>query len=367
MKIAIINSKDFWSMGWATDPESQQDVIQSLNRAGVEVIVFNVSSKNNLEKILQQLQSEHYLIWPNAYQVYAYEGSKETLWLADIIDEQGFPMIGSNAQALKSVMLKDQCQVILEQHGVAIPNFASIDSTMLNELEFIVESRNLEFPLFTKPNALSTSKGITQDCVVHNINELRQQLVLLGEQYSYPVMVEEYLPGQDITVAVFMTPNRPVILATYYDTKISDNPGAVLDYETRLLDWNDRKWLRVVTEPEVLAQIEVVVLDACKALNVNEFTRIDCRLDRYGKLKAFDVNGLPGLELPFSTTVWQMIVKLQDKSQQFAFDTLISLIVYCAAHRHQIKLPLKIQALAESYINEYTSSTQCEVSSLESI
>jgi hypothetical protein len=62
-----------------------------------------------------------------------------------------------------------------------------------------------------------------------------------------------------------------------------------------------------------------------------------------------------------------MIVKLQDKSQQFAFDTLISLIVYCAAHRHQIKLPLKIQALAESYINEYTSSSQCEVSSLESI
>lgn len=359
LKIAIINSAGFWSMGWATDPESQQDVIRSLSHAGVCVVDFEVSSKAQLVDVLESLKSDDCLVWPNAYQVYAFEGSHDTVWLADVIDEHGLPMIGSNADALKNVMLKDQCQQILEKHGVAIPHFASIDDTMLNQLEHILETRALSFPLFTKPNALSTSKGITQECVVHNLDELRQQVVFLGEQFGYPVMVEEYLPGQDITVAVFMTPSRPVILATYYDTEIYDNPAAVLDHSVRLLDWDDRKWLRVVSEPEVLAQIEPVALAACKALNITEFTRLDCRLDRHGKLKTFDVNGLPGLELPFSTTVWQMIVKMRGQSQQYAFDTLISLIVYCAAHRHQVALPSRIQELAEAYIAENALVDQC--------
>ena len=352
LKIIIINSKDFWSMGWATDSASQQDVVQSLVRAGIDVVIFEVCSKMQLVDVLESLKSSPCLVWPNAYQVYAFEGSQEVVWLADIIDECGLPMIGSNAAALKNVMHKDHCQKLLEQHGVAIPSFMSVDESTVDDLEQVMQARNLTFPLFTKPNALSTSKGITQDCVVHNNKQLRQQVVLLGEQFGYPVMVEEYLPGQDITVAVFMTPSRPVILATYYDTAIYDDPAAVLDHNVRLLDWNDRKWLRVVTEPEVLAQIESLVLAACRALNITEFTRIDCRLDRYGKLKVFDINGLPGLELPFSTTVWQMIVKMDDQTQLHAFDTLLALVIYCALCRYHIEIPPRIRALAEDYIAE---------------
>ena len=347
-------------MGWATTPESQHNVIHSLTNAGVEVVVVEVSCKIQLIEVLQPLKSSTCLVWPNAYQVYANEGSQETVWLADVIDEQGLPMIGNNAAALKNVMLKDNCQRILEKNNVAIPSFASIDGSMLNTLEDIIKTRNLTFPLFTKPNALSTSKGITQECVVHTVEELHRQVKLLGEQFGYPVMVEEYLPGQDITVAVFMTPSRPVVLSTYYGTGFTDDPGTVLDHNIRLLEWSDKKWLRIVTEPEVLAQIEPLVLATCEALNITDFTRIDCRLDRNGKLKTFDANGLPGLEIPRSVAVWQVIVKMHEHSQQHAFDTL-SLVVYCAAHRHNIALPARVKELAEGYIaeTETTPTTAC--------
>ncbi len=354
MKVVIVNSTGFWSMGWATDSESQKDAVSSLQRAGVEVVVCEVSSKVQLITELQEFVNTECLIWPNAYQVAAFEGSDDAVWLADVIEEQGLPIIGSGSTTLKSVMLKDECQQILEHHGVAIPAFATIDEAQLNDLSGLVASRDMEFPLFVKPNALSSSKGITQQSVVHSIEQLQQQVVAQGEAFGYPVMVEEYLPGQDITVAVFNTPERAHILATYYDTEIYDDPGAVLDYDIRQRDWNDGKWLRVVEEPEMLAQIEAVVLPACDALNIAEFTRIDCRLDRHGRLKAFDVNGLPGLEWPFSTTVWQMIVKMHDQPEEHAFDTLISLIIYCAAHRHQMPVPERIQTLAEQYMADNT-------------
>ncbi len=356
MKIAIINSVGFWDMGWATDPASQQDVIRSLERANVEVLVFEVASKAQLDNVLGTLKTTPCLVWPNAYQVNKTQGSSEAVWLGDVLDAHGMDTIGNNATALKNVLLKSHCQQLLESQNVAIPGFAVIDEAMLNDLSYILDVRQLTFPLFIKPNNLSTSKGITQDNVIHSVAALRQRVQSLGDEHGYPVMVEEYLPGQDITVSVFMTPEKPVILATYYDTKIYDDPGAVLDYDVRQRDWNDGKWLRVVTDPELLQQIASVVIPACKAVGITEFTRIDCRLDTKGLLKAFDVNGLPGLELPFSTTVWQMIVKMQAEAhthlQEHAFDTLISMIVYCAAHRNKYKVPARINTLAQAYMRE---------------
>lgn len=359
MKIAIINSVDFWSMGWATDASSQQDVVLSLQRAGIDAEIYEVGSKRQLDEVLESFKAASYLVWPNAYQVYAFEGSSDTIWLADVIDEHGFPMIGSNAQALKNVMAKDRCQQLLDSHRVAIPKFASVDQASVLDLTALLCERELAFPLFVKPNDLSSSKGITQDCMVRDIDALTEQVQLLGGQYGYPVMVEEYLPGQDITVAVFMTPERPLILATYYDTEIYDDPGAVLDHSARLRDWDDGKWLRLVTEPDILAQVDSVVVPACAAVGIAEFTRIDCRFDRNGRLKVFDVNGLPGLELPFSTTVWQMIVKMHHHSQTHAYDTLIALILYCAAHRHRMPMPRRIEQLAREYIQTEVPSLEC--------
>jgi len=360
MKVVIINSAGFWSMGWATDPQSQQDVIRSLERANVEVEVFEVASKAQLEDALESLKGTPCLIWPNAYQVWEEVEGADTVWVADVIDAHGMAMIGSNATALKNVLLKSHCQQLLESHNVTIPSFAIIDETMLDDLTYILEVRQLSFPLFIKPNNLSTSKGITQANVIHDVATLRARIKNLGDEHGYPVMLEEYLPGQDITVSVFMTPDKPVILATYYDTKIYDDPGAVIDYDIRQRDWNDGKWLRVVTEPERLEQIAKVVIPACTAVGITEFTRIDCRLDSKGQLKAFDVNGLPGLELPFSTTVWQMIVKMQEYPQEHAFDTLISMIVYCSAHRHKRKVPARINALAQAYIRNEMANEGAE-------
>lgn len=350
MKIAIINSAGYWSMGWATDPDSQQDVIGSLQRAGIEVAVFEVGSEEELRLVLGNLAGQDWLVWPNAYHVAKTQGSEQTVWLGDIIDQYRLKMIGSSSEALKNVLAKSHCQQLLEEAQVAIPHFAALNESMLDELEFILTSRELSFPLFVKPDDLSTSKGIAQDCRVENIEQLKHKVKQLGEQYGYPVMVEEFLPGRDITVAVFMTGDKPVILATYYDIEIYDDPSAVLDHSVRMRDWDDGKWLRVVTEPEVLAQVEAVAIPACKAVGINEFTRIDCRYDRDGQIKVFDVNGLPGLENPFSTTVWQMIVKMSNQAPLLAFDTLIALIIYAAANRHGVQAPQTIVDLAENYI-----------------
>lgn len=355
MHIHIINSKNFWPMGWATDASSQQDVIASLKRLHVGVEVDEVHSLDELNALLTSLIGSDVLVWPNAYHVSVEQGSEQSVWLADSIESKGLAMIGNSARALKNVLAKSRCQQLLEQQHLAIPEFAALTEAMLADLPTVLAMRNLRFPLFVKPDGLSTSKGISQDCMVKSMAALKAKVTELAQQYGYPVMVESFLPGRDITVAVFMSGEQPTLLATYYDTEIYEHANAVLDHEIRLRDWNDGKWLRVVTEPDILAQLEALLIPACQALGVDQFTRIDCRMDEHGQIKAFDVNGLPGLELPFSTTVWQMIVKLSQHSQLFAFDTLISLVIYCAARQNNIVMPERIRQLAEDYIAAYST------------
>jgi hypothetical protein len=147
-----------------------------------------------------------------------------------------------------------------------------------------------------------------------------------------------------------MTPGEPVILPTYYDINLYDDVSAVLDYEVRMRDWGDGKWLSVVTDAELIDRIKQAVFPICNALNIDDYTRVDCRLDKNGNVKIFDVNGLPGLEMPFSTTVWQMIVKMEDQPQEHAFDSLVALVVYCACHRHGRTVPSAINTLAKDCI-----------------
>ncbi|GAA6166904.1 hypothetical protein [Sessilibacter corallicola] len=351
MKIIIINSLDRWSMGWATDAESQRSVIQSLEQADIEVQITEVKSLSELNAFLAELNSEEVLLWPNAYDVYRDEKQRELVWMGEVIEAAGFAFIGSGSRTLKNVYNKQDCQKILIDNQLNVPRFNAFEKNDIDDLETILSHKNLLFPLFVKPNNLSTSKGITQDCITHDSHSLSKQLTSIGEQYGYPVLVEEFLPGRDITVAVFMTPEDPVILPTYYDINLYDNPNAVLDYDVRMRDWGDGKWLTVVTEAELLEKIKQALIPICKALNINDYTRIDCRLDSDGEVKAFDVNGLPGLEMPFSTTVWQMIVRMKDYPEQHAFDSLVALVVYCACHRNKISPPTKITELAESCID----------------
>ncbi len=365
MKIAIINSTGFWSMGWTTDAPSQQDAINALTQLGITVSVHEVKSRTEADTLFSSFaknaSNDPCLLWPNAYQVHADNDTEEPVWLADLIESYGLPIIGNQAKALKNVMHKDQCQQLLDAFGASIPGFIAVEAADIDFLAQRIHAKALAFPLFVKPNSLSTSKGITQNNVVHNLEQLQQQVVKVGEQFGFPVMVEEYLPGQDITVSVFMTGDTPTFLPTYYDTKIYDDPGAVLDHAVRMRDWNDGKWLRVVEEPEVLQKIAKAAIPACQAAGINEFTRLDCRFDRNGELKVFDVNGMPGLELPFSTTVWQMIVKLHDHTEQDAFKTLLSLVLYCVVSRYStFTLPEKAQALAHAFIQSNQIATDEE-------
>jgi D-alanine-D-alanine ligase len=61
---------------------------------------------------------------------------------------------------------------------------------------------SLPMPLFLKPVAEGSSKGVTGSSLVKEREELINTFQLLHEQFQQPILVETFLPGQELTVGI---------------------------------------------------------------------------------------------------------------------------------------------------------------------
>ncbi|MFN0201287.1 MAG: hypothetical protein ACKVTZ_07190 [Bacteroidia bacterium] len=339
MNITIINSKGHWKNGWVGSQTDLQTLVKSLERNDFRVEIFEVDSLDSLEKILE-LQDAHSLILPNAYYVNRYEGSEETVWMADVIEAYNLPYIGSGSKTLQDVLQKDICQSILKENNLPIPQFAMIRQSQAGNEKAILEASELTYPAVVKLNSESGSMGMEEKSLVENQDAAIAQIREMMQRYQSDVIVEEFLPSDDITIAYLQGKNGEYkLLTTWY--LVSNKPGltSIMGQKERFMPWGGVKRMAPVKDEHILKQVEKLVPKVCEALKIRDITRVDGRLDKNGQLKFFDVNGFPALCFPESAGVQQAIVCFPDYEDSYIFDTLINTIVLSAANRYHLTVP----------------------------
>ena len=177
---------------------------------------------------------------------------------------------------------------VIGSAGLATPSFA-----VVRRAEEIAEV-TLELPLFAKPVAEGTGKGISDRSVVETPAELRDVCTWLLERFRQPVLVEEYLPGREFTTAVLGTGERARVLGTM---EIVVRPGggkAVYSYEKKerceeLIEY------KPVERGALRGEAEALALAAYRALECRDAGRVDVRCDGRGRPGFVEINPLPGL------------------------------------------------------------------------
>src|SRR5579871_384937 len=111
-----------------------------------------------------------------------------------LFDELGFPYTGSDAYALAVTLDKQLTKLVLREHGIRTPGWQYIQDVA--ELK----PENFHFPVIVKPNFEGSSKGITQDSIAENVNELKAKTAAALTRYPAGLIVEEYVTGRDLTV-----------------------------------------------------------------------------------------------------------------------------------------------------------------------
>ena len=108
-----------------------------------------------------------------------------------LLDAYQIPYVFSDALVLTATLNKGVTKRLVRDMGLATPNFAIV-STVSD-----IDKIKLPFPLFAKPIAEGTGKGITANSKLTNKIQLEEVCTELLGKFKQPVLVETFLPGND--------------------------------------------------------------------------------------------------------------------------------------------------------------------------
>lgn len=207
-----------------------------------------------------------------------------------LLDIYGIAYTFSDPLVMALTLHKGLTKTIVQASAIPTPAFAVVEQLA------DAKSINLPFPVFAKPVAEGTGKGVTPASKAKDRAALTSVCEALLEKYQQPVLVETYLPGREFTVGITGTGTSAAVLGTLEIVLLKDAEADAYSYVNKerceeLVEYR----LVHADEDEIVRQAERVALQAWRVLNCRDAGRVDLRCDPMGRPSFMEVNPLAGL------------------------------------------------------------------------
>ncbi|HUO67797.1 MAG TPA: D-alanine--D-alanine ligase [Gammaproteobacteria bacterium] len=237
-----------------------------------------------------------------------------------LLEAYGVPYTFSDPLVCALTLHKGMAKQVARGHGVPTPEFALV--TTPAEAAAVT----LPFPLFVKPVAEGTSKGVTARSLVTSRAALVEVCAELLAEYHEPVLVEEFLSGREFTVGILGTGQGAHALATLEVVLRAGADAAVYSYRNKA-QWRELVEYKLLDAGALRRSVEEVALATWRCLGCRDAGRVDVRLDAAGNPQMLEVNPLAGLTPEHSD------LPIMAALQGMDFETLIGEILHCTATR----------------------------------
>jgi D-alanine-D-alanine ligase len=242
-----------------------------------------------------------------------------------VLEMLGVPYTGSDPLTLAVTLDKDCARRLVASEGVAVPRgsvWAPDD-----DLSDITSRSYLPYaPVIVKPAWEGSSKGIRGKCVVDTPAELVQAIEERRRDYRQPLLVEEYVAGEELTVGIVGN-SPPRVVGALRVVPLKSGERFVYSLEVKR-DWE--RQVRYECPPQLppgrLQVVEQAALRAYRALGCRDVARIDFRL-REGVPYFLEVNPLPGLNPESSDLV------ILARMSGWSYERLVGAILQSALER----------------------------------
>jgi len=205
-----------------------------------------------------------------------------------VLEMYGVPYVGSDPLACAATLDKAVAKQLVAAAGVATPRFHVVESVT------DAVAGDLRFPLFAKPLAEGTGKGVDARSRIDSPPALTTVCRDLLARFHQPVLVEEYLPGREVTVGILGTGSDARVLGTLEVRIHAGAPATDYSYEVKELSEELVDYLPMECGP-LRDEVEALALAAYRALQCRDMGRVDVRLDPVGRPAFIELNPLPGL------------------------------------------------------------------------
>lgn len=251
-------------------------------------------------------------------------GSARESQVPALLDAYGIAYTFSDPLTLTVALHKGLTKTVCQAHGVATAPFRLVRD--LDDLP----GADLGGPLFVKPVAEGTGKGITERSCVEGAAGLREACAELLARYRQPVLVEPRLTGREFTVGVLGTGAAARAIGVMEIVFRDPGPG-VYSYQVKR-DYQAHVTYRLADDAEARAAA-ATALRAWACLGGRDGGRIDLRSDARGCPQLLEVNPLAGLDPVHSDLV--ILARLAGTS----YESLIVRIVESASQRIESLAP----------------------------
>jgi D-alanine-D-alanine ligase len=204
-----------------------------------------------------------------------------------LLEAHRIPYVFSDPLVLALTLHKGMSKHVISDLGIPTPPFAVVKSMAE------VAEVTLPYPLFAKPVAEGTGKGVTPASKVSNAEELQVVCAELLRIFHQPVLVETFLPGREFTVGIVGNGEKARSIGIMEVILLENSDPEVYSYHNKEF-CEELVEYRAVNDAEA-RQAEATALAAWHALDCRDGGRVDLRSDANGIPNFIEVNPLAGL------------------------------------------------------------------------
>jgi len=241
-----------------------------------------------------------------------------------LLEMAGIPFVGADALTLGLTLDKIMAKKIFIAEGIPTPKFFEIKTS-----DELLNVDHCKFPLIVKPRFEGSSKGLSENSRVENMEELKKQVEYIVNTYKQPALVEEFISGQEFTVAIIG--NDPPEAMPVVQIKIDGRLKLNDKFYTFARITSDR--LEYICPARVNhdlnKKISELALKTYKAVECCDFGRVDFRVDNEGKPYVLEINPLPSLS---TEDVFMTVAK----AIGISYEEMIGKILESALIRHNL-------------------------------
>lgn len=273
--------------------QEMDDIKNALLSLGYRTLVFNVDS--DIFGLIDFLRTEKPDLVFNLVECLENEAIYE-MNVAALYELLKIPYTGAGPLTLGIALNKPKVKEILAYHGIRTPKFK-----VFGLLEKVPADLEMRYPMIVKPSREDASVGIDDRSVVYHLNDLRRRVRFIHQEFGQPALVEEYIDGRELNVAILGNAKPVALPISEIDfSGLENSMHRIVSYAAKWLhgtiEYDGTKGVCPASLPaKVEAMVRDMALKCYRIIGCRDYARVDFRLTESGVPYVLEVNPNPDI------------------------------------------------------------------------
>jgi D-alanine-D-alanine ligase len=264
-------------------PKTVEKVASALEKGGhnVKVIDGNINVADELKIFMPRVIAGERpgMVFNMAYGI---QGQSRYTHIPAMLEMLGVPYVGSSPSAHAIALDKVLSKVLFQQNNLPTPGFWVFSNVDEVHDEVI-------YPIIVKPKMEAVSFGLR---VVNNKEDLIEAVRFIIEQFSQQALVEQFIAGREFAVGVLG--NRSPETLPIVEIDLQGDPNAIQTVDDKMKTPRDKICPAQVEEKQA-QELRRLAVGAFNAIGLNDFCRVDFRMDTEGNIFILEINSMASL------------------------------------------------------------------------